>query len=33
MKLTEAGLAKIKGLQVPFNGTGFAVKVKGEEIL
>jgi len=32
IKLTEAGVAKIEGLQVPLNGTGFVVKVEGEEI-
>ena len=32
IELTEAGVAKIEGLQVPVNGTGFVVKVEGEEI-
>ena len=32
MKLTEAGVAKIEGLQAPLNGTGFVVRIEGEEI-
>lgn len=32
IELTEAGVAKIEGLQVPVNGTGFVVKVEGQEI-
>ena len=32
MKLTEAGVSRIEGLQVPLNGAGFAIRVEGEEI-
>ena len=32
IKLTDAGVAKIEGLQVPLNGTGFVVKVEGRGI-
>lgn len=32
IKLTDIGVAKIEGLQVPVNGVGFAMKVDGEEI-
>jgi hypothetical protein len=32
IKLTDEGVEKIEGLQVPLNGTGFVVKVEGREI-
>jgi len=32
IQLTDAGVEKIAGLQVPLNGTGFAINVEGEEI-
>ena len=32
IKLTDVGVAKIEGLQVPVNGVGFVMKVEGEEI-
>jgi len=32
IKLTDAGVEKIEGLQMPLNGAGFVIKVEGEEI-
>jgi hypothetical protein len=32
IKLTDAGVERIEGLQVPLNGAGFVIRVEGEEI-
>jgi hypothetical protein len=32
IKLTDTGVEKIEALQVPMNGAGFVIKVKGKEI-
>jgi len=32
IELTDAGVAKIESIEVPMNGTGFVVKVGGEEV-